>query len=715
MSNIDTLKSTRLEKLDTLRGLGITPYPGTNGRTHTVAAARDVIGSSVTVTGRVMSRRGHGKIVFFDLVDETGKIQVVMKADKMPESRFKLLESMDLGDFWETRGLVGKTEAGELSVFAEDISILSKALRPLPDKWYGFDDVEERYRQRYVDLIVNDDVKKVFLTRSRVVKFIRNFLDKDGFVEVETPVLQPLYGGASAKPFITHHNALDMDLYLRIAVELYLKRLIVGGFEKVYEIGKDFRNEGIDRQHNPEFTMVEFYWAYADYNKLMEYTEQMISGVVKEIKGTTELTYQGKQLQFQAPYPRLPYRDVVLEYTGIDIDIADTDAKLVAAIKEKNLKLDMDGLIGYGAILDELYKTYARPHLLGPLFLINRPTAFVSLAKRLPTDERYTSSFQLLVDGKEVLNAYNELNDPIDQAKRWHESEELGKKGQLEYEEFDSDYIRALEYGMPPTAGWGMGIDRLVSILTDQASLKDVILFPTLRPEQSGDKSENRNTKSETPEKEKKTEVSSQMESKKPLGPVSHDDDGKAIAYDTAMKIVTDNTKNPGLIKHMIAVEVAMRAYAKHFGADQELWGVTGLLHDADYEMFKDDAKLHPSKIFDILKEHNAPQSMVDAISAHAYGWKEQCKAPETQFEWSLYGCDELTGLITACALVRPEKKLDQVELSSVMKKWKVPSFAAGVVRKNTEEAAEKLGMTLEEFITIALDAMKAEHEKLGL
>jgi lysyl-tRNA synthetase class 2 len=312
---------------------------------------------------------------------------------------------------------------------------------------------------------------------------LRAFLDGDGFIEVDTPVLQPIYGGAQAKPFVTHHHALDIDLYLRISDELYLKRLIVGGFDRVYEIGRDFRNEGIDRQHNPEFTMLEFYWAYADYEDLMKYTETMLASLVKELKGSYKFMYQGTELNFTPPWPRKTYRDVVLEYSGVDINKASDEKKLLAAIKAKKIKLDLVGVVGFGALLDTLYKATARPHLVGPMYLTDRPTAFVALAKRLPADPTKTASFQLLVAGKEILNAYNELNDPEDQAKRWHESEKLGLKGQNEHEAFDADYIRALEYGMPPTAGWGLGIDRLVAILTDQPNIKDVILFPTLRPE----------------------------------------------------------------------------------------------------------------------------------------------------------------------------------------------------------------------------------------
>lgn len=483
MATIDELKKMRLAKLAKLRKLGVDPYPGTIIRKHTIAKARSLTGKDAAVAGRVMGIRGHGKIFFLDLIDGTGKIQVVLKSDQCDTKSYALTSCMDLGDFLAVQGEVGNTQAGERSVFAKNFQIISKAVRPLPGEWSGLKDIEDRYRQRYVDIIVNPDVRDIFLTRSKVVTFLRAFLDGDGFIEVDTPVLQPVYGGAQAKPFVTHHHALDVDLYLRISDELYLKRLIVGGFDRVYEIGRDFRNEGIDRQHNPEFTMLEFYWAYADYEDLMKYTETMLASLVKELKGSYKFTYAGNELNFTPPWPRKTYRDVVLQYSGIDINKADDEKKLMAAIKAKKIKLDCTGVVGYGALLDTLYKATARPHLIGPMYLTDRPTAFVALAKRTPKDPTKTSSFQLLVAGKEILNAYNELNDPEDQAKRWHESEKLGLKGQSEHEAFDADYIRALEYGMPPTAGWGLGIDRLVAILTDQPNIKDVILFPTLRAE----------------------------------------------------------------------------------------------------------------------------------------------------------------------------------------------------------------------------------------
>lgn len=483
MATLDELRKIRIAKLQALKQLGIDPYPGTVNRKQSIAEALTKDGANVAVTGRVMGLRGHGKIYFVDIAEGEHKIQAVFKTDAIRPDIFQIIEQTDIGDFLAVAGKVGKTQAGEPSIFVEDFQLIAKALRPLPDQWSGFKDIEERYRQRYVDILINPEVRSVFLKRAAIIKLLREKLDRDGFLEVETPVLQPIYGGALAKPFVTHHNTLDTDLYLRISDELYLKRLMVAGFEKVYEIGHDFRNEGIDRQHNPEFSMLEFYWAYANYENLMQYTEELISKIIEKINGSLALTYQNTELNFALPWPRITYHDAIEEHAGIDIDVADTEEKLRAAIQAKNINLELTDVTGYGALLDALYKQTTRPYLKGPLFLTERPTAFVALAKRLPRDPRKTASFQLVVAGEELINAYNELNDPEDQAARWKESEKQGKRSNAEHEAYDDDYIRALEYGMPPTAGWGLGIDRLTAILTNQHSIKDVILFPTLRPE----------------------------------------------------------------------------------------------------------------------------------------------------------------------------------------------------------------------------------------
>jgi lysyl-tRNA synthetase, class II len=693
MPTIDELKKVRIEKLEALKSMGVDPYPADVNRTHTIEEARGALGKNVTVTGRVMSMRGHGKIMFADLVDSTGKIQIVLKEDVLDTDSQKLTTLVDMGDFLECTGDVQNTQAGEISVFAVSVRVIAKAVRPLPDAWHGLKDVEERYRQRYVDLVVNPGVRELFIVRTKVIQFLRSFLDRDGFVEVETPVLQPLYGGASAKPFITHHNALDVDLYLRISDELYLKRLIVGGFDRVYEISKDFRNEGIDRQHNPEFTMLEFYWAYANYDMLMKYTERMLSELVKKVKGSMKFVYQGEELDFTPPWPRKTYRDIVLEFTGIDINDADTEEKLLAAIHEKKIRLDLEGVVGYGAILDTLYKATARPHLVGPMFLIDRPTAFVALAKRLPNDPTKTASFQLLVVGKEILNAYNELNDPADQEKRWRESEELGAKGQDEHENVDADYIRALEYGMPPTAGWGMGIDRFVSILTDQASLKEVILFPTLRPEFMT------TPKVSAPKKVVEENL----------------DPSTIVSKEKALGLLHAHMQNANLRRHCYAVGYTMRALAEKLGGNPDVWEVMGILHDADWEETKDTPEEHTIKTLGWLKDLGITKGpLVHAFQSHNNRLTKLAEL-DGLMEWALETCDELTGFIVAVALILPEKKLSAVTVESVIKKWGKKEFAKGVIREQVAQCEEKLGIALPEFIALTLKAMQDHSDELGL
>ncbi len=695
MATIDELKKIRLEKLAKLKSLGIDPYPADVHRKEPIVKARRMVGKEVAIAGRIMGMRGHGKILFLDLVDGTGKAQAVVKSDVCSKKAFALIPLIDLGDFLAVQGEIGKTQAGEVSVFVKNFQIISKSIRPLPDQWSGLKDIEERYRQRYVDLVVNPETREVFVTRSKVITFLRSYLDSDGFLEVDTPVLQPIYGGASAKPFVTHHNALDIDLYLRISDELYLKRLIVAGFDKVYEIGRDFRNEGIDRQHNPEFTMLEFYWAYANYEDLMKYTETMLASLIKEMKGSYKLQFQDGELNFTPPWPRKTYRDVVLQYSGIDINKADDEKKLVAAIKSSKIKLDLSGVIGYGALLDSLYKATARPQLTGPMFLTDRPTAFVALAKRRPDDPTKTASFQLLVAGKEIINAYNELNDPEDQAARWHESETLGKKGQTEHEAFDDDYIRALEYGMPPTAGWGMGIDRLVSVLTDKPNIKDVILFPTLKPEHAP---------------------------VAPVAPEKHQSLG--ITYAKAKKVLDEYIKDPITRMHCRESESIMRALARHFGENEEEWGIIGLLHDIDWELTKTDTKQHCIKCVEILKKAGATDYLIEAIQSHGYGQgfgdeyygppEFKGKTRQGRVQHALAAAETLTGLIIAATLIQPDKKLSRLKPESLKKKFGTKKFAANCRREIILEC-EQIGLSIDEFLALGLKALQGIHTELGL
>lgn len=482
---LEQIRQIRLKKIDNLVKNGINPYPQPKlNKRQTCIQAQLMLDKEVVLAGRIMSLRGHGRAFFADLEDLSGRIQLFFQQSQLSESTFDLIQkTIDIGDVVSVEGIIFKTKAGQITVDVKNFSLLAKAIRPLPEKWHGFKDTQDRYRQRYLDLIVNPDIRQIFITRSKILTRLRSFLDKNGFLEVETPILQPVYGGASAKPFTTHHNSLDMDMYLRISDELYLKRLIVGGLEKVYEVSRDFRNEGVSRFHNPEFTQVEFYWAYIDYQVLMEFTEKLLVDIIKHIKGSLQIEFQAVSLDFTPPFERITFKDIILKQTGIDIDKITDEKEFKNILKAKHIKLDLTGVVGLGALFDELYKQLVRPNIKGPTFVIDYPSQMIALAKRKADNPQKIATFQLLACGIELLKAYDELNDPQDQARRWLEEQGLEKKGLETAMQFDHDYIRALEYGMPPTAGWGMGIDRLTQFLTDQPTIKDVILFPAMRSE----------------------------------------------------------------------------------------------------------------------------------------------------------------------------------------------------------------------------------------
>ncbi len=502
------LLESRLEKLEALRRRGIEPFAYSFDVTHSTAASREAFelaedagtlaengdGPDVRIAGRLTSLRVHGKSTFADLADRSGRIQVYFRQNELGEDAYDLLDLLDPSDWIGIEGTLFRTRMGEVTVRVRSFQLLAKSLRPLPygkeevdpetgerRVYSGFADVEQRYRQRYADLAVHPEVREVFFKRAGIVSTIRRFLDERGYVEVETPILQPLYGGASARPFTTHHHALDMPLYLRIADELYLKRLIVGGFERVYEIGKDFRNEGIDRTHNPEFTMLEFYEAYADYEDMMERVEELLLTVVREATGgSTSVAYQGVPIDFSPPFRRLAYFDALREYGNLDVRGMD-DAALRDAVRSFAIE-DVDTMTR-PKMIDELFSELVEPHLEQPVFITDFPREISPLAKPKRGDPELVERFELIVAGREIANAFSELNDPVDQKERFLAQVRLREQGDEEAQAYDEDYIRALEYGMPPTGGVGIGIDRLVMLLTDQASIRDVILFPTMRPE----------------------------------------------------------------------------------------------------------------------------------------------------------------------------------------------------------------------------------------
>jgi lysyl-tRNA synthetase class 2 len=487
----------RLEKVRSMRDGGIEPYPPRSGRTHTSAEAtsqfeeveatltdgRDT--ERVSVVGRVVGFRDMGKSTFVHIEDGHGRIQLYLRANVVGQESYEAAtHRIDLGDFIQASGHLFRTRTGEVTVEVAEWSMLSKAITPPPEKWHGLTDVEQRYRQRYADLMSNPEVRAIFVTRAKIISAMRRFLDAEGFLEVETPTLQPIYGGAAARPFTTHHTALDQTLYLRIADELYLKRLIVGGYERVYEICKDFRNEGVDTRHNPEFTQLEFYMAYADYNDVMDLAERMLSTVTREVLGTTTITWEGHEIDLSPPWRRLSMAEAVFEATGIDYENVRDQAELYRLAK--NAGAEVEPTTVWPRIVDELMKTFVRPKLIQPTFLIDYPVELSPLAKRSPERSGTVERFQVMIGGVELGNAYSELNDPMDQLERFIEQAKDRTAGDEEAMPIDEDYVQALMYGMPPTGGYGMGIDRFTMLLTDQQSIREVILFPAMRTRQDG-------------------------------------------------------------------------------------------------------------------------------------------------------------------------------------------------------------------------------------
>ncbi len=487
MSPLSDLEQQRLDKAERIRQRGIDLYPPRVQRTHTTQeaiaafqAAGEADGQTVSVAGRLMSVRVMGRSTFAHIADGSGRLQIYLRQDDVGQEAYEFFtRDFDLGDFVGVTGALFCTRTGEITVRAQSFELLAKSLHPLPEKWHGLKDVETRYRHRYADLIANEDVRQVFITRARVTRALRRFLDERGFLEVETPILQPIYGGAAAKPFVTYHNQLHQDLYLRISFELYLKRLIVGGYERVYEIGRDFRNEGVSYKHNPEFTQLEFYWAYADYNNLMDLTEEMIATVTQEVLGTTRITYQGHEIELAPPWRRITLRQAVLEETGIDYENYPDAESLLQAIHKYGGAAEPKAT--RGKLIDPTLTNYVEAHLIQPTFLYDYPVEVSPLAKKKPDDPTHVERFEFFIGGLEMGNAFTELNDPLDQEQRFLEQGRAHAAGDEEAHPMDEDFLLALRYGMPPTAGWGMGVDRLTMLLTDQSSIRDVILFPHLR------------------------------------------------------------------------------------------------------------------------------------------------------------------------------------------------------------------------------------------
>ena len=484
--NMNHLMQVRKEKLDELIAEGKNPFEITKfNRTHTSADIEknydELEGKDVTIAGRIMSKRIMGKASFCHIQDATGKIQSYVSINDLGEDSYKQFKEDDIGDIIGITGFVFKTKTGEISVHAKEVTLLTKSLRPLPEKFHGLKDTDLRYRQRYVDLIVNPEVKSTFEKRTKIIKEMRRILDEKGYMEVETPILQTIAGGASAKPFITHHNSLDIDMYLRVAPELYLKRLIVGGFDKVYEIGRNFRNEGMDIKHNPEFTNMELYAAYENMEDMMAITEELISTIAKNVLGTTKITYQGVEIDLTPSWRRVTMIDIVKEKTGVDFNEIATDEEAQEAARKAGIEIDPIKTTR-GDILAQFFDEKVEETLIQPTIVYNYPIENSPLAKKVPEDPRMTQRFELFIGGREYANAFSELNDPIDQYERFLAQVKAREAGDEEANMMDTDFVNALEYGLPPTGGLGIGLDRLIMLLTDEASIRDILLFPTMKP-----------------------------------------------------------------------------------------------------------------------------------------------------------------------------------------------------------------------------------------
>ncbi|MGL4663944.1 MAG: lysine--tRNA ligase [Clostridium butyricum] len=488
-SQFSEQEGLRREKLAELQKADKDPFDVYKvNRTHTTGEVRDnyeeLEGKEVTIAGRIMSKRGQGKVVFSDIHDKDGKMQLFLKIDKVGEENLKEYKTYDIGDWVAATGEVFTTQRGEISINVNSFELTCKSLKPLPEKWHGLKDPDLRYRQRELDIITNSEVKDTFVKSRRIISAMREFLDNRGFLEVETPILSPIAGGAAAKPFVTHHNTLDMDMFLRIAPELYLKRLIVAGFEKVYEIGRNFRNEGMSVRHNPEFTAIELYEAYSDYNDMMEITENMVAYVCEKINGTTKVTYQGTEIDFMPPWRRITMVDAVKEYAGVDFATINSDEEAQAIAKEKNLEFPKPlNTVTKGEVLNALYEEFGEEKMIQPTFIMDYPVENSPLTKKKRGNAEFTERFEAFVFGRELGNAYSELNDPIVQRERFEQQANARELGDDEAYMLDEQFMSALETGMPPTGGLGIGIDRLIMFLTDSASIRDVILFPTMKPQ----------------------------------------------------------------------------------------------------------------------------------------------------------------------------------------------------------------------------------------
>lgn len=678
MSRLDETIQAKKEKRIKLEEQGVVAHPYSFDATHTIAQARESMDQEVTTAGRIMALRLHGKLAFADLKDTSGQIQVMLRADAIGEAAFEQLTHVDSGDFLGVSGKVGESKTGETTIVATTYTFLGKALRPLPTAWNAAEDKEARFRKRYLDMLINPEVKRVLDARWLIEKEVRRYLqDQHQFVEVETPILQPLYGGTNAKPFVTYMNALDTHFYLRLAPELYLKRLIVGGYDRIFEIARNFRNEGIDQTHQPEFTMIEWYQTYADYHTMMNVAEGLIKHLVEKLYGHTTIKVGEHEVDVGGEWPRISMMDALKQYVGIDYE-ASSDEDLQQMLSDR--KIELIGEFTRGKALFALFDKLVPEFLIEPTWIIDYPRDISPLAKKHRLNPILAERFEAYIGGKELADGWSEITDPIDQRNIFENEQQRMRAGDSEAHPLDEDFIEAMEHGMPPLGGIGMGIDRLVMFLTNTWSIKEVIAFPTLRPLHAPNiKPEQLGIKAEKKARQAAAKLPSREESESLL-----------------RKYVT----NDALLHHCQMVATAMEAYAQEQGEDAELWYQTGLLHDLDWEQYPDE---HPNRALSELLV-GYPQALRDAIAAHAP--ERTGKEPESLIERYLFACDEISGLMHAASLMRPDGFAD-MEVKSIKKKLKDKSFAANVNREDITRGMELIEKAPEEHIGFLIEVFR--------
>jgi len=723
-------RAERLNRLAALRTLGINPYPAKVSRDFLALEILDnfnelsASNKSFKLAGRLRSFREHGNISFCSLEDSSGRIQLVFSKKEFSDDSYKIFSKLvDVDDFIEVTGTAFITKAGEKSVMVSAWRMITKTLRGLPDEWYGLNNEEERLRKRYLDILTHSEVRDMIIKRDKFWNAVRSFLKARGFIEVETPVLETMAGGADARPFETHHNALDMQVYLRISMgELWQKKLMVAGLEKTFEIGRQFRNEGMDAEHLQDYTQMEFYWGYADYEMGMKLVEEMYQYVAQETFGTLKFQIGQFEVDLGKSWQRYDYRETVLEMTGIDI-LKTNQQEIEAKLKELGVSYDEKGFNITRAI-DNLWK-YCRKQIAGPGFLVGVPITVSPLAKRDDQNPEIAQRFQPIIAGSELGNGYSELNDPVDQMARFEEQQRLKDAGDDEAQSKDDEFVEALEYGMPPTCGFGMS-ERVFSFLMNKTG-RECQIFPLMKPKDVEVAVKVVSTKfsANTPviktQKKDKTKISDtdvERMNEELEGMATGTKARLGFDYREAEAILKEYITDQQIYLHCLETEIVMRALAKHLGENEEEWGIVGLLHDLDWQLTRQDQASHGVKVIEILKNAGASQYLINTVISHVYGHEAIPAYLELKrskpIEHLLAAGETVTGLIVASALVRPDKKLSEVELASLKKKFSTKGFAANCDRAVIKEC-EQAGMKLDEFLGVCLEAMKTCAKDLGL